>query len=95
MVVVMSEFGRRLKENGGIGHRPRTRRSHAALGRARTEVAKFTANGPVWPMRQLVGPGDLAVTTDYRDVLAEIIQQRLNNPHLATIFQAIRRDLEG
>ena len=37
-------------------------------------------------LEQLVGPGDLAVTTDYRDVLAEIIARRLNNPSLDAIF---------
>ena len=42
-----------------------------------------------WPgMRdgQLVGPGDLAVTTDYRDVLSEILVKRLNNPATTEIF---------
>ena len=28
---------------------------------------------------QMVGPGDLAVTTDYRDVLSEVLVKRLNN----------------
>ena len=43
----------------------------------------------VWPgLRegQLIGPGDLAVTTDYRDVLAEICLKRLNNAAVAEIF---------
>jgi uncharacterized protein (DUF1501 family) len=35
---------------------------------------------------QLVGPGDLAVTTDYRDVLGEVCLRRLGNPALAEIF---------
>jgi uncharacterized protein (DUF1501 family) len=35
---------------------------------------------------QLVGPGDLAVTTDYRDVLAELCLKRLNNPNLERLF---------
>ena len=42
-----------------------------------------------WPgMRegQLMGPGDLAVTTDYRDVLSEILVKRLNNPATDNIF---------
>ena len=30
--------------------------------------------------------GDLAITPDYRDVPAEIILHRLNNPHLEAIF---------
>jgi uncharacterized protein (DUF1501 family) len=35
---------------------------------------------------QMVGPGDLAVTTDYRDVLAEILVKRLNNTATNEIF---------
>lgn len=85
LVVVMSEFGRRVQENGGLG----TDHGHGS--------AMLLLGGPVrggrvhgqWPglaPEQLVGPGDLAVTTDYRDVLAEIIARRLNNPNLAAIF---------
>ena len=35
---------------------------------------------------QLVGPGDLAVTTDYRDILGEIVRKRLNNPNVSEVF---------
>ena len=35
---------------------------------------------------QLIGPGDLAVTTDYRDVLSEVLVKRLNNPATDEIF---------
>lgn len=84
-VVVMSEFGRRAQENGGLG----TDHGHGSM--------MMTLGGGVnggrvyarWPGlhdEQLVGPGDLAITTDYRDVLGEIIQKRLNNPLLPQIF---------
>lgn len=84
-VVVMSEFGRRAQENGGLG----TDHGHGSM--------MLTLGGGVnggrvyarWPGlhdEQLVGPGDLAITTDYRDVLGEIIQKRLNNPLLPQIF---------
>lgn len=42
-----------------------------------------------WPgleEENLVGPGDLAVTIDYRDILAEILLKRLNNPAVEDIF---------
>jgi uncharacterized protein (DUF1501 family) len=42
-----------------------------------------------WPglaAEQLIGPGDLAVTTDYRDVLGELCLRRLHNAHVAEIF---------
>jgi uncharacterized protein (DUF1501 family) len=85
LVVVMSEFGRRLRENGGLG----TDHGHGGL---MLLLGGSVAGGQVhgsWPglaHEQLVGPGDLAVTTDYRDVLAEIIARRLNNPNLDAIF---------
>ena len=84
-VVVMSEFGRRVHENGGLG----TDHGH---GGAMFLLGGNVTGGRVhgrWPglqPHQLVGPGDLAVTTDYRDVLGEIIHRRLNNPNLAAIF---------
>jgi uncharacterized protein (DUF1501 family) len=52
-----------------------------------------------WPgMRegQLIGPGDLAVTTDYRDVLSEILTRRLNNQAaLNEIFPNYEPKLRG
>lgn len=42
-----------------------------------------------WPglqSEQLTGPGDLALTTDYHDVLGEIITKRLNGSSLSDIF---------
>jgi uncharacterized protein (DUF1501 family) len=42
-----------------------------------------------WPglaPEQLFQGQDLEVTIDYRDILAEIVQQRLNNPSLEAVF---------
>jgi uncharacterized protein (DUF1501 family) len=42
-----------------------------------------------WPTLapgSLVGPGDLAVTTDYRDVFANVVKNRLGNSNLAAVF---------
>lgn len=85
LVVTMSEFGRRAQENGGLG----TDHGHGSmmmlLGGA---VAGGRVHGR-WPglaREQLVGPGDLAATTDYRDVLGELVAKRLNNPNLAEVF---------
>ena len=76
-VVVMTEFGRRVAENSGLG---------TDHGRA---SALFVLGGGVnggrvygrWPglaPDKLEGPGDLPVTTDYRTILAEIIARRLS-----------------
>lgn len=84
-VVTMSEFGRRAAENGSLG----TDHGHGSMMMVLGgHVNGGQVHGP-WPglsADQLVGPGDLAVTTDYRDVLGEIIQKRLNNPAVDAIF---------
>ena len=83
-VVVMSEFGRRVKENANFG----TDHGHGGV--------MFVMNGnlqpepiyALWPGLEpdYLDRGDLAITTDYRDVLATILTQRLNNPGVAEIF---------
>ena len=84
-VVVMSEFGRRVKENASLG----TDHGH---GSVMWLMGGNVAGGEVhgaWPgleREQLFGPGDLAVTTDYRDVLAEVCSKRLNNRAIDQIF---------
>ena len=84
-VVTMSEFGRRASENGSLG----TDHGHGSMMMV---LGGNVLGGRVhgeWPglgSAQLVGPGDLAVTTDYRDVLSEVLVKRLNNPALADIF---------
>jgi uncharacterized protein (DUF1501 family) len=44
-----------------------------------------------WPglhTEQLYDRADLAVTTDYRQVLSELMIKRLNNPNIAEVFPA-------
>ncbi len=84
-VVTMSEFGRRAAENGSLG----TDHGHGSLMMLLGGNVRGGQVHGTWPglgSAQLVGPGDLAVTTDYRDVLSEILIKRLNNPALADIF---------
>lgn len=84
-VVAMSEFGRRVAENGSLG----TDHGHGSMMMLMGGNVKGGQVHGQWPGLaggQLVGPGDLAVTTDYRDVLAEVVTKRLNNPATAKIF---------
>ncbi len=84
-VVTMSEFGRRVGENGSLG----TDHGHGSMMMVlggQVNGGKVYGDWPGLQPGQLVGPGDLAVTTDYRDVLAEICQLRLNNPALGDVF---------
>jgi uncharacterized protein (DUF1501 family) len=84
-IVAMSEFGRRAKENGSFG----TDHGHGSMMMVmggNVDGGKVHSRWPGLGEGQLVGPGDLAVTTDYRDVLSEILVKRLNNPALEEIF---------
>jgi uncharacterized protein (DUF1501 family) len=85
VVVTMSEFGRTVRENGDRG----TDHGHANC--------MFVFGGPVqggkvygrWPgldSSQLYEGRDLAVTTDFRTVLAETVDRHLGNKDLSNVF---------
>jgi len=83
-VVVMSEFGRRLRENADRG----TDHGH---GSVMTVLGGGIQGGLYgnWPglaPAQLYDGADLAVTTDYRRVLSEILIQRMRNPNIDQVF---------
>lgn len=93
-VVTMSEFGRRAAENGSFG----TDHGHGSMMMvmgANVDGGKVHGQWPGLREGQLIGPGDLAVTTDYRDVLSEILVRRLNNPALSDIFPGYQATLRG
>jgi uncharacterized protein (DUF1501 family) len=84
-VVVISEFGRRLVQNESYG----TDHGHGNV--------MFTLGGGVnggqvygaWPglhNDQLYDHADLAITTDYRQVLSEMLARRLGNADIASVF---------
>ena len=83
--VTMSEFGRRASENGSLG----TDHGHGSMMMVlggNVDGGKVHGQWPGLGEGQLIGPGDLAVTTDYRDVLSEVLMKRLNNPATNEIF---------
>ncbi|HET7011941.1 MAG TPA: DUF1501 domain-containing protein [Anaerolineales bacterium] len=94
ILVVMTEFGRRAYENASLG----TDHGHAGvmfvLG-GNVEGGRVHAEWPGLEPEQLFAPGDLAVTIDYRDVLAEICLRRLNNPSIDEIFPNHTPTLRG
>lgn len=82
-VVTMSEFGRRVEESASRG----TDHGHGNV--------MFVMGGGVvggvhtrWPGLHVdaLDEGDLAITTDYRDVLAEVLTKRLGNSALDKVF---------
>lgn len=84
-VVVISEFGRRLVQNEAYG----TDHGHGSV--------MFALGGGVnggqvygaWPglhNDQLYDHADLAITTDYRQVLSEMLTRRLGNSDISAVF---------
>ncbi len=92
--VAMSEFGRRVAQNGSGG----TDHGH---GNVMLVMGGCVNGGQVMGQWPGLAPGqlyqnlDLQVTTDYRDVLAEIVQQRLGNSDLATVFPGYSPTFKG
>lgn len=84
-VVVMTEFGRRVYENTGLGT-DHGRASCMMLFGNNISGGKVHGKWPGLKPEQLEDPGDLKVTTDYRDILAELVAKRLKNPDVANIF---------
>lgn len=84
-LVAMTEFGRRLRENSGLGT-DHGRAGVMWLMGGNVQGGKVYTRWPGLEPPQLEAPGDLRVTTDYRVVLAEVVLKRLGNPHVARVF---------
>jgi uncharacterized protein (DUF1501 family) len=84
-VVTMSEFGRTAKENGDRG----TDHGHAnvmfAFGGA-IRGGKVYGDWPGLGPGQLHEDRDLNLTTDFRDVLGELVARQLGHTQLARVF---------
>ena len=87
-LVTLSEFGRSVKQNGAAG----TEHGH---GNAMLVLGAGVKGGQVhgkWPglsVGKLVD-GDLAVTTDYRQVLGEVVTSRFADASLSTVFPGFK-----
>jgi len=85
VVVTMSEFGRTARENGNRG----TDHGHAncmfVMGGG-VNGGKVYGKWPGLQKEQLYEGRDLALTTDFRDVLGELVQRHLGNPSLKSVF---------
>jgi uncharacterized protein (DUF1501 family) len=85
-VVIVSEFGRNARENGNNGTDHGRGNVMYAMGK-KIAGGKVLTNG--WPglaKENLESGQDLRVTLDHRDVLAEIVQNRLLNPNVGAVF---------
>ena len=88
-LVTLSEFGRSVRQNGAAG----TEHGH---GNAMLVLGAGVRGGQVhgkWPglsAGKLVD-GDLAVTTDYRQVLGEVISSRFRDASLSSVFPGFKQ----
>ncbi|MET0927979.1 MAG: DUF1501 domain-containing protein, partial [Aeromicrobium sp.] len=87
-VVTLSEFGRRLGENGARGLDHGYGNAVLALG-AGVKGGRFYSRWPGLGMGKQVD-GDLAVTTDYRSVLMEILRARFPAVNTSKVFPGVR-----
>lgn len=84
LVVVQSEFGRRLKENDNRGTDHGTGNPMFVLG-GRVNGGLYGTFPGLAP-EQLYDGNDLRTTTDFRRVLSEVVQSHLGNSDLAAVF---------
>jgi len=84
-VVTMSEFGRTARENGNRG----TDHGHAnvmlVVG-GDIKGGKVYCDWPGMAQEQLYENRDLNLTTDFRDVLGELVTRHLGNHQIASVF---------
>jgi uncharacterized protein (DUF1501 family) len=85
-VVAVSEFGRNVRENGSAGTDHGRGTVMFAMGKGIAGGRVLTKNWPGLAKEQQEAGQDLKVTLDYKDVLAEIVQNRLGNPNLDFVF---------
>lgn len=89
-VVTISEFGRRIKQNDarGLDH------GHGNVMFVLGAGVKGGYYGR-WPKLENTLDADLAVTTDYRDVLSEVVASLYPERSLAAIFPSFRHKALG
>jgi uncharacterized protein (DUF1501 family) len=84
-VVVMSEFGRRLQSNTGLGTDHGRGSAMFVLG-PQAKGGRMVGRWPGLANDALEEGADLAVVTDYRDVLSEILTGHMRLADLGTVF---------
>ena len=84
-VVTMSEFGRTARENGNRGTDHGHANSMFVMGGG-VKGGKVYGKWPGLEKEQLYEGRDLALTTDFRDVLGELVARHLGNTGLKSVF---------
>ena len=85
-VVAVSEFGRNARENGSAGTDHGRGTVMFAMGKGIAGGRVLTNGWPGLAKENLESGQDLKVTIDYRDILSEIVKNRLGNTNLGFVF---------
>ena len=93
-LIVMTEFGRRAYENFSLGTDHGRASVMLTLG-GNVNGGKVHGDWPGLAQTKLEGPGDLRVTTDYRDILAEALTRRIGNPHTEAVFSGYKPNVRN
>ncbi|HXT15981.1 MAG TPA: DUF1501 domain-containing protein [Gemmatimonadaceae bacterium] len=94
-VIAMSEFGRNVRENASQGTDHGRGTVMFAMGNNIAGGRVLTQNWKSLDHANLEAGQDLVVGTDYRDILSEIVQNRLGNPNLDFIFPTWQANMLG
>jgi uncharacterized protein (DUF1501 family) len=89
VIITMTEFGRTIRQNGSGG----TDHGHASVAFALGGAVKGGTVYGKWPglaSEQLYEGRDLQLTTDFRDVFAEIAARHMGATNLGAIFPGYR-----
>lgn len=84
-VVTMSEFGRTARENGNRGTDHGRANCMLVMGGG-VKGGKVYGKWPGLAREQLYEGRDLDLTTDFREVLGELVARHMGNPALDTVF---------
>ena len=85
-IVVLTEFGRRVAENSALGTDHGRGSVLFLLGGALAGSKKVHATWPDLTHSPLVGPGDLPVNHNYRDILAPVLARQSKGVDLSKVF---------
>jgi uncharacterized protein (DUF1501 family) len=94
VLVTMSEFGRTAKENGSRGTDHGHANSMFVMGGG-VKGGKVYGKWPGLEREQLYEGRDLALTTDFRDVLGELVARHMGNPSVNGVFPGYKPNFLG
>ena len=93
VVLVATEFGRRAEQNGGGGSDHGAASAMFGLGGG-VQGGQVLLRDGLWPglLPQQLHNGDLAVTTDFRDVFSEVLDRHMGLADLSSVFPGFTPD---